>query len=137
MRKCYDEVEIFNHLIILPLIISDLVHEIRCFKAKSIEQFLDRNYIPLLRWPGNSAHMNPIDNVWECLKRQLIEKERINTVEKLIESYIFYWIYKLKNIALSWNERMNTLHNSSFVKDKLCFDKIPFCYCEFSVKCVI
>ncbi|GFV89117.1 putative transposase like protein [Trichonephila clavipes] len=42
-----------------------------CHTARSIKAFLAEQNIPLLDWPGNSPDMNPIENVWELMKREL------------------------------------------------------------------
>ena len=41
-----------------------------CHKAKSIKNLLASQKIPLLDWLGNSPDLNPIENVWELLKRE-------------------------------------------------------------------
>ena len=72
-----------------------------CHKAKSITKYLEEQRIPVLRWPGNSPDMNPIENVWECLKREL-GKENITTKTQLIERIIYHWHHndKLKETAI-------------------------------------
>ncbi|CAK9801759.1 Transposable element Tcb2 transposase [Anthophora quadrimaculata] len=71
-----------------------------CHTAKKIKIFLQEQKIPLLPWPGNSPDMNPIENVWEYLKRELA-KENITTKTKLIERIIYHWHHNvaLKEIA--------------------------------------
>lgn len=73
-----------------------------CHKAKSVTKYLEEKRIPLLRWPGNSPDMNPIENVWECLKREL-GKENITTRVHLIERIIHHWNHneKLKETAMN------------------------------------
>jgi len=72
-----------------------------CHTAKSIKKFLEDQEIPVLSWPGNSPDMNPIENVWECLKREL-GKENITNKTQLIERIIFHWNHNenLKQVAL-------------------------------------
>lgn len=78
-----------------------------CHTAKSVKKFLDDSKIPVLRWPGNSPDMNPIENVWECLKRELA-KETITTKVRLIERIIYHWHHneKLKDVAFRCIESM-------------------------------
>ncbi|GFY19065.1 uncharacterized protein TNCV_3877531 [Trichonephila clavipes] len=45
--------------------------EAPCHTAWSITAFLAEQNIPLLYWLGNSPDMNPIENVWELMKRQV------------------------------------------------------------------
>lgn len=61
-----------------------------CHTARSIKTFLQQSNIPLLSWPGNSPDMNPIENVWELVKRE-IAKEAITTKTQLIEKIIHVW----------------------------------------------
>lgn len=78
-----------------------------CHTAKSVKKYLEDEKIPVLRWPGNSPDMNPIENVWEFLKRELA-KEKITTKQFLIERIIHHWNHneKLKEIALRCIESM-------------------------------
>lgn len=73
-----------------------------CHTAKSVKTFLAQSSIPLLEWPGNSPDLNPIENVWELLKRE-IGKENITTKHQLIARIIWHWNHndKLKEKALN------------------------------------
>ncbi|GFS60278.1 uncharacterized protein TNCV_2827551 [Trichonephila clavipes] len=42
-----------------------------CHTARSIKAFLAEQNIPLLDWLGNSPVTNPIENVWELMKREV------------------------------------------------------------------
>ena len=61
-----------------------------CHTARSVKAFLNDKNIPLMPWPGNSPDMNPIENVWELVKRE-IGKEVITTRTQLIEKLIHVW----------------------------------------------
>ncbi|GFV69864.1 uncharacterized protein TNCV_3654921 [Trichonephila clavipes] len=58
--------------------------ELPCHTARSIKAFLAEQNIPLLNWPGNSPDMNPIENVWELMKRK-VAKDVITNKTQLLE----------------------------------------------------
>ncbi|GFX88419.1 uncharacterized protein TNCV_2278871 [Trichonephila clavipes] len=59
-------------------------------KARSIKAFLAEQNIPLLDWPGNSPDINPIENVWELMKRE-VAKDVITNKTQLLERIIQVW----------------------------------------------
>ncbi|GFU06194.1 uncharacterized protein TNCV_4765041 [Trichonephila clavipes] len=58
-----------------------------CHTARSILAFLAETNIPLLDWPGSSPDMNPIENVWELMKRE-VAKDVITNKALLLERII-------------------------------------------------
>ncbi|GFV84289.1 putative transposase like protein [Trichonephila clavipes] len=56
-------------------------------KARSIKAFLAEQNIPLLDWPGNSPDMNPIENIWELMRRE-VAKDVIPNKTQLLERII-------------------------------------------------
>ena len=66
-----------------------------CHTAHFIKAFLHENNVPILSWPGNSPDMNPIENVWELVKREMA-KDMITTKHKLIEKLIQVWNHNPK-----------------------------------------
>ncbi|GFV71973.1 uncharacterized protein TNCV_2459061 [Trichonephila clavipes] len=63
-----------------------------CHTARSIKAFLAEQNIPLLDWPGNSPDMNPIEKVWELMKREVV-KDVIANKTQLLERIILMWKY--------------------------------------------
>ena len=61
-----------------------------CHTARSVKAFLQAKDIPLLPWPGNSPDMNPIENAWELVKRE-VAKDMITTKTELIAKIIHVW----------------------------------------------
>ena len=53
-------------------------------------QFLADNHIPVLKWPGNSSDLNPIENLWFLLKKK-INALKPTTKRELIEDLIHVW----------------------------------------------
>lgn len=54
--------------------------------------FLQEQNIPLLDWPGNSPDMNPIENVWKFMKRE-VAKDVVTYKTQLLEKIINVWIH--------------------------------------------
>jgi len=44
--------------------------------ANIVKNWFRDNSIQLLEWPGNSPNLNPIENLWELMKRRLAKKHR-------------------------------------------------------------
>ncbi|GFX91300.1 transposable element Tcb2 transposase [Trichonephila clavipes] len=55
-----------------------------------VKAFLAEQNIPLLDWPGNSPDMNPIENIWELMKRE-VAKDVITNKTQLLERIIHVW----------------------------------------------
>ena len=61
-----------------------------CHKARSVMTFLQNKNIRLLEWPGNSPDLNPIEGLWNELKREVL-KTPFTTKRELIEKLIDTW----------------------------------------------
>lgn len=61
-----------------------------CHRAKSIDTFLKDNDINVMKWPGNSPDMNPIENIWSIVKKRISTRFPTNK-NALIEALIDVW----------------------------------------------
>ena len=46
-----------------------------CHWSKIVKQFLTKNHIKILDWPGNSPDLNPIKNLWSKIKDLVSQKQ--------------------------------------------------------------
>lgn len=61
-----------------------------CHKAKLVKQFVEAKKIQILDWPPNSPDLNPIENLWNELKKR-VEKYKPKTREELKSAIIKSW----------------------------------------------
>lgn len=57
--------------------------------ARSVKLWMQQNNIHVLDWPGNSPDLNPIENLWELMKRKVAKRAPSNIPD------LMYWIRRV------------------------------------------
>lgn len=79
------------------LIQTMLIHNLTVFQhdgapahtAKCVQLWLREHNVEVLDWPGNSPDLNPIENLWELMKRRLAKRAPRNIQD------VIYWLKKI------------------------------------------
>ena len=61
-----------------------------CHTSKKVQQFMKTKKLKVLKWPGNSPDLNPIENLWAIIKKRL-RKLDCSTKPKLISAVFQVW----------------------------------------------
>ena len=70
-----------------------------CHKSKIVKKWFDDHpAITLIKWPGNSPDLNPIENMWIWMKNQLKESSRCTNLQELRQEILKLWAEKMNNI---------------------------------------
>jgi transposase/RNAse (barnase) inhibitor barstar len=71
--------------------------------ARIVRDFFDESNLTVLEWPANSPDINPIENLWSYLKRELdLYKEAPRTLDELWERVQEVWT----NIPISYIQKL-------------------------------
>lgn len=78
-----------------------------CHVSKKCMNFFRENKVNVLKWPGNSPDLNPIENLWAICKKR-ISKEDCTTKIAMINAVIKIWFHdeEVKNICKKLIESM-------------------------------
>ena len=69
-----------------------------CHASKSTKEFLAKNRIRVLPWPGNSPDLNPIENLWLQMKLRVAQKEP-TSYQDLISKVTEVWVMETSKEA--------------------------------------
>ena len=61
-----------------------------CHTARITKSFIASKNIPVLEWPANSPDLNPIENIWSILKKN-IEMRGAKSKEELVSIILEEW----------------------------------------------
>ena len=65
-----------------------------CHRSKIVTEFLRKQKIKTLDWPGNSPDMNPIENLWHLMKDKVAEKQP-TSAKGLVEAIKRVWVSEI------------------------------------------
>jgi len=67
-----------------------------CHTAKASMAWFRENKISVLDWPGNSPDINPIENLWQVMKRK-VEEKHPSSIDSLKSAIKEVWIKDITN----------------------------------------
>jgi transposase len=89
--------------------------------AKKVQQFFKENKIEVIKWPGNSPDLAPIENCWGYMKK-VMEGKDISSISKLKNSINSTWrnlkFPYFKTLAISMPKRLKFIieNNGAMLK---------------------
>jgi len=77
----------------------------RCHVSRFSQEYFRNKTIPLLRWPPNSADLNPIEHLWGIIKQNVYDGTLFNSKDQL-------WTKIMQVISLITPETIRSLYKS-------------------------
>ena len=56
---------------------------------------MEEKRVAIELWPGNSPDLNPIENCWDWMKKQLRNEQNITTIAELEEAITRLWTVRM------------------------------------------
>ena len=88
-----------------------------CHTSFKLCKFFSDNDVEVMFWPPNSPDLNPIENVWSLLKRnigKIYVRNKKELVDVILDEVNKLEIQKINNIIDSMDNRINELFDNSF-----------------------
>jgi hypothetical protein len=84
-----------------------------CHRSKRVHEFIRSQRLDLLTWPGNSADLSPIENLWKIVKDRVSARKPQN-IPDLIQAIKRVWTQEVtpelcQKLALSVQNRMRLI----------------------------
>ena len=74
-------------------------------RAKWTQEYLEQHHVRQLAWPGNSPDLNPIEHIWDLMKRRIAAKYRVlKPGEAVKEAWLAEWSALTVNDVNPWIE---------------------------------
>ena len=74
-----------------------------CHRSRIVSAwFADRPLIQLIKWPGNSPHLNPIETVWAWMKKQLADHQCTN-MQQWKAAILQVWVQRTQEVEFLQN----------------------------------
>jgi transposase len=88
-----------------------------CHTSLKLIKFFSENNVEVMFWPANSPDLNPIENVWNLLKKnigKICVKNKEELINNIVDQADKLEINIINKIINSMDNRVNELFNNSF-----------------------
>lgn len=105
---------------VIPVLGNNFVFQhdnCRIHTAGVVRNFLETNGVATLPWPARSPDLNPIENIWGIMAKQINDRILPNNREELIQSISDTWhaipVEYVRNTVLSMPRRLQSVIDSA------------------------